>query len=174
MSHAERVLAGTLAGTFGLRGELKCMPVRSDETRLVVGGSYALSPTDDAQSVTLTAVRRHHGRWIVALAGVTDQEAARAFVGRELFVDAGSLELAEGEYLDADLVGLRIVDESGTLLGTVGRMHHYPAQDCIVLAEGGALIPMVQAFVRKIDVAAGEITVSLPPGLLDQSAAEEA
>lgn len=167
-------MAAILAGTFGLNGELKCVPARSDDRRLAVGRSYALSADEDATTVTLTSLRRHHGRWLIALAGITTQEAARPFVGRELFIEASSLELAENEYLDADLVGLRIVDEAGSQLGTVARMQHYPAQDCIVVAEGGGLIPMVRAFVKRVDLVGGTIVVSLPPGLLDSSAAEEA
>ncbi len=152
------------------------MPVRSDRGVSSSPGR-TLSPTDDCtERDRFIAVRRHHTAALDRRASPGHRSGSGAASSvRGLFVDTGSLELAEGEYLDAALVGLRIVDEGGTLLGTVGHMHHYPAQDCIVLAEGGALIPDGSGVsVRKIDVAAGEITVSLPPGLLDQSAAEEA
>jgi 16S rRNA processing protein RimM len=169
-----RIAAARLAGTFGLHGELKCTPARGDESRLVAGNTYALLAEGDGATVTLSNVRRQHGRCVVALVGVATQEAAQRFVGSELFSEAETLPLAANEYLDVDLIGLRIVDEAGTALGTVGRIEHYPAQDCIVVRESGALIPLVQAFVRAIDVSAGTIVVSVPPGLLDPGSADEA
>ena len=169
------IAAARLAGTFGLQGELKCVPVRGDDSRLIEGAAYALAPEEGASTVTLRAVRRHHGRTIVALDGVTSEEAARRFVGCELFIEAAKLELADGEYLDDDLIGLRIVDDvTRNMLGTVARVQHYPVNDYLVVAETGALIPLVRAFVRAIDLQARTIAVELPAGLLDPSAADEA
>jgi len=168
------IAAARLAGTFGLQGELKCVAARGDETRLVAGTSYALAQDDDAARVTITSARRRQGRFVVSLEGVTTPEEASRFVGRELFVEAEALPLADNEYLDADLVGLAIVDEAGASLGTVERIEHYPAQDCIVLRGSGALLPLVREFIRSIDVAGGTIVAVVPPGLLDPRGAEEA
>jgi 16S rRNA processing protein RimM len=169
------IAAARLAGTFGLHGELKCVPVRGDEGRVIEGATYALAPDGGGRTVTLRAVRQHHGRTVVALDGVTTEEAARGFVGRELFIAATSLALADGEYLDDDLVGLRIVDaDSHTTLGTVARVQHYPVNDFLVVAHNGALIPLVREFVRAIDLGARTVAVALPVGLLDPAAADEA
>jgi 16S rRNA processing protein RimM len=168
-----RVVAAKLVGTFGVHGELKCQPSRTGEPSIAAGRTFALSQAEDAPRVTLAAVRRHHGRALVTLDGVATEEAARAYVGKELFLDRADVELDEGEYLDDDLIGLRVEDETGLPLGVVRAVEHYPAQDCLVVGARG-LIPMVAAFIRSIDVAAGSIVVSVPPGLIDPSAAEEA
>jgi 16S rRNA processing protein RimM len=171
---SERVVAARLVGTFGLRGELKCLATRSGESTLVAGAEFALGAEPGAATVRLAEVRRHHGRMLVTLAGVTTETAARAMVGRELFVARELVELADDEYLDIDLVGLRIVDETGTELGVVSAVEHYPAQDCLVVGKRAGMIPLVRAFIRSIDTGSGTITVTLPPGLLDASAAIEA
>ena len=169
------IAAARLAGTFGLQGELKCVPVRGDESRVIEGMAYALAPDGDAPRVTLRMVRRHHGRTIVALDGVTTEDAARGFVGKELFIAATELALGEGEYLDDDLIGLQIVDAgSRAVLGAVARVQHYPVNDYLVVAHNDALIPLVREFVRGIDLAARTVAVTLPAGLLDPAAAEEA
>ncbi len=57
-----------------------------------------------------------------------------------------------------------------------GRVAHYPAQDVLLVDVGarGAMVPLVSAFVRAIDVAAKRIVVDLPDGLLDAREADEA
>src|ERR1700722_13181069 len=149
--------------------------MRGDESRVIEGTTYALAPNGDAQTITLRMVRRHHGRTIVALDGVTTEEAARGFVGSDLFIAATALALGDGEYLDDDLIGLQIVDAgSDAVLGTVARVQHYPANDYLVVAHNGALIPLVRKFVRTIDLDARRMTVSLPAGLVDPAAADKA
>jgi 16S rRNA processing protein RimM len=112
-------------------------------------------------------VRRHHERTLVAFEGIATPEAAKTLVGRELYSDAAAaIELGPGEYLDADLRGLRLIDETGRELARVVDVQHFPAQDCLIVDPGRALVPLVKAFIRSIDVAAGTIVVSLPDGLL--------
>ena len=89
------------------------------------------------------------------------------------------MKLARGEYFDDDLVGCALVAPDGTILGTVAAVEHYPAQDVLSIALPNrqaqrGLIPLVRAFVKRIDVGAKRIEVELPPGLLDGGAAEEA
>jgi 16S rRNA processing protein RimM len=107
---------------------------------------------------------------LLTFEGIATPEAARALVGLDLYADAGDVELGPGEYLDADLIGLRLIDENGRELARVIAIRHFPAQDCLVVDPGAALVPLVKAFVREIDVAARTIHVTLPRGLLDDDA----
>jgi len=162
-----RVVAGRLAGVFGIRGELKCRPASDGAAALEPGATVALGPEPGAPTLRCRSVRRHHERMLVAFEGVETPEAARALVNREIFVEREAAPLGPDEYFDADLIGMRLVDEAGRELGRVGAVHHYPAQDCLVLEPGGAMVPLVKAFVRAIDLEARTIVTSLPPGLLE-------
>jgi len=116
-------------------------------------------------------------RPLVQFEGVDDANAADALVGATLAIDRADVVLAEGEYLDDDLVGCVLVDASGTTLATVVSVEHYPAQDVLLVALPGGkrgMVPMVGAFIKTIDVAACRITVDLPVGLLDDREAEQA
>ncbi len=99
------------------------------------------------------------------LAGAADRTQAQKYVGATLYAPRESVPLADGEYLDADLVGCAVVDEGGRAYGTVERVEHYPASDMLVI--GGRMIPMVSAIVRQIDLAGRCITVDPPSGLLE-------
>jgi 16S rRNA processing protein RimM len=156
-----------LVGVFGVRGEFKCKPTPAGEGTIEAGREYALSAGEGAAHVRCVAVRRHQARLLVTLEGITTPEAAQALVGRDLFAERAQLTLGPNEYLDGDLTGLQLIDPHGNALGTVTGVEHYPTQDCLVVGPKRALVPMVRAFIRKIDLTAGTIDVDLPEGLLD-------
>jgi len=162
-----RALVGRLGAPFGVRGELKCVPLPGSEALFVAGRSFEIGDGADARILRCRSARRHHAKIVLAFDGVDTPEAARALAGAQLVVDAADVPLGPGEYLDADLIGLRLLDERGADRGyVVASVAHYPAQDCLVVEPGGALVPLVKAFVREIDLRARTIALELPDGLL--------
>jgi 16S rRNA processing protein RimM len=161
---------------FGLRGEVKVDPSRIGDDALAVGLVLDATLRGGAvRALRVRAIRRHKGRPLVTFEGVEDASAAEALVGATLQVDRGEVALGEGEYLDDDLVGCTLVDEEAqNALGEVVAVEHYPTQDVLVVGARRALVPLVRAFVRGIDVPARRIVVTLPPGLLDPAQAEQA
>ncbi len=121
----------------------------------------------------IRAVRAHRGRLLVFLEGVDDATAAEAFAGAELALDESAVVLDSNEYFDADLIGCTLVDENGVALASVVGVEHYPGSDMLVVGTGRTLVPLVAAFVARVDVAAKQIAVTLPPGLLDEREAVE-
>jgi 16S rRNA processing protein RimM len=167
------IVVARLVGLFGVSGMLKCSLSNTGEGVLAVGRTFYLDAAGE-RTITLAAMRRHHTRWVIGLQGVESVEAAQPFVGVELYLPREQIELNEGEYLDDDLVGLPLRDEQGRTCGTVAEVQHHPSQDFLVVEPGHALVPMVKAFIQKIDLKQGHIVVSLPEGLLNPSDAEEA
>ena len=87
-------------------------------------------------------------RPLIRLGGVDD---ARPLRGELMLVED---ELAEGEWLASDLVGLRVPG-----LGTVARVVDGPS--CSVLElDHGTLVPFVSDAVERVDLDAGEIHVN--------------
>jgi len=113
------------------------------------------------------ARRGGRGTAVVFLEGVDTPEAARAWTGARVFVRRADLPSpAEGEYYVADLVGCEVVDEQGTVLGLVIGVTPGPAHDWLEIRRraGEALLPMVERFVRAVDLEARRIVASPPPG----------
>jgi len=150
-----------------VRGELKCAPTSLGEDAIVAGREYARDAAGTGERLRCTKARRHHARLVVEFEGVTTVERAQQLIGTELFTERENVELAPGEYYDGDLIGLRLLDEAGRELGSVVGVEHFPAQDCLVVGPGKALVPLVKAFVRDIDLDARTIVMSLPAGLLE-------
>jgi len=171
--------AGRIAGVFGLRGELKLAASRVGEDALAEGVELrARLAGGETREVRVRSLRRHQGRPLIAFEGVEDASAAQAFAGATLMIDRAGVELAAGEYFDDDLVGCTLVDACGVALGEVVGVEHYPAQDVLLVAqargESRAMVPLVGAFVKAVDVGAKRIAVDLPPGLIDAREADEA
>ncbi|MGD0473737.1 MAG: ribosome maturation factor RimM [Candidatus Velthaea sp.] len=165
--------AGRIVGVFGLRGECKIDATRVGADTLGRGCAVRARLADGSQrELRVRATRLHKGRPLAAFEGVEDANAAETLVGATLGLDRADVVLSSGEYLDADLVGCRLVDDGGTAVGEVVAVEHYPAQDMLVVGTARALVPLVAAFVRSIDVARKCIVVNLPSGLLDDREAD--
>jgi 16S rRNA processing protein RimM len=65
----------------------------------------------------------------------------------------------EDEFYVFQLVGLRVEEEGGRLLGQVRDVLEYPANDVLEL-DSGASLPLVEACVRQVDLAGGRIVVA--------------
>jgi len=68
--------------------------------------------------------------------------------------------LADDEYYSFQLVGLVVEEEGGRVLGRVREVLDYPANDVLEL-DTGALLPLVEACVRQVDLGGGRIIVSV-------------
>jgi 16S rRNA processing protein RimM len=91
-------------------------------------------------------------RPIVRLAGIGDRNAAEALRGERIMVDGG--DLAEDEYLIADLVGCEVPG-----LGEVRRVISAPSCDLLEVGESGTLVPLIADAVKRVDTEARVIEV---------------
>jgi 16S rRNA processing protein RimM len=81
--------------------------------------------------------------------------------GAELAVERATLPDLddEDEFYVFQLVGLRVEEENGRLLGRVREVLEYPGNDVLEL-DSGASLPLVEACVRQVDLAGGRIVVA--------------
>jgi 16S rRNA processing protein RimM len=152
-----------IAGPFGVRGELKCDPTNAGRTLVLAGAEFRCDLSD--VPIRLAAVRPHKGRLLVRVDGIDDADAAERFRGAMLYTSRDRVEVAPGEYLDADLVGCEVFGDDGHRYGVVDSVAHYPASDMLIVA--GVMVPMVSEFIRSVDVAARRIVIAPPAGLFD-------
>jgi 16S rRNA processing protein RimM len=133
--------------------------VRRDEKSAVV------------EPLTITAVRFHRGRPIVALEGVDTMSAAEELAGSELRVSTDALQpLPPGMFYRHDLIGCAVETPEGISIGTVAGVEGAGAGSRLVVqGRRGAeiLIPMTDAIVVGVHLAARKILVQPPDGLLD-------
>ena len=131
-----------IAGAFFVE-EASDEPARfSVGATLLVGGAPA----------KIVESKRSGGRPVIRL----DREVER---GSAIEIERGDLPPPEdGEYYAFQLIGLEVREEGGAILGRVAEISTNPANDVLELDTGLAL-PLVDACIREVDLAAGRILV---------------
>jgi 16S rRNA processing protein RimM len=165
MTPADELPVGRITGAFGVRGELKCDPTFAGRTVFTPGVELRCERADGSLRIRIARVRPHKGRLLISLQGIATADAADAYRDAVLYAPRDAVALDEGEYLDADLVGCRVLGNDGTEYGTVERVEHYPGSDMLIVH--GRMVPMVRAIVCEIDLEHRRIRIDPPSGLLD-------
>jgi 16S rRNA processing protein RimM len=162
------VFLGKLGRTHGVAGEIYV-----DRTSLTTEEWLAVGPLEwrgrggEARRLELRAMRPTHDRLLATFTGIRDREAAAELTNGELWGDAAKLpDPGPGVAYTFQLVGLRVVDTHGAELGVVRDISQMAAQPLYIIEQAGRerLVPACEPFVKKVDLAAGVITVDLPPG----------
>jgi 16S rRNA processing protein RimM len=131
------------------------------------------------------------GLYVVQLQGVTDRNQAEALRDCQLLVPEDDRPaLAEGEFHYLDLLGLRVVDQASQMaIGTITNLINagndllevelFPdlPREIFVPSKNKkpedakkprrVLIPFVEPIVPIVDLAAGKVEITPPPGLLE-------
>lgn len=165
------VLLGKIAGTHGIRGELRVVSYSGEYDTLATLGTFLLKgTTGELKDYPLDSVRIHGNKAIVRLKGFSDINQVAHLVGQEILVRRDQLpEPEEGEYYWHDLIGLSVATLEGDKLGTLTDIISTGSNDVYVVTdkEREYLIPATEEVVRDIDLNARTMTVSPLEGLLD-------
>jgi 16S rRNA processing protein RimM len=104
-----------------------------------------------------------HGKILVArLAGCNDRNAAEKLKGLLVAIPRSELPAAdEGEIYWSDLIGCKVVNQAGDVLGVVDTLLETGANDVLVVRHAGGelLIPYIAQVVAQVDVANKTIQV---------------
>ena len=167
MATHDLVCVGAIAGSFGVRGEVRLKSFCADPEAIA---AYGPVYTADGRRFELRLTRPVAGGLGAHLSGVTTREAAEALKGPQLFVPRDRLPApADDEFYHADLIGLTVQDPGGAVLGRVTAVHNHGAGDLLEIAAPGRkaplLVPFTRALVPTVDLVAGRIVADLPEGL---------
>lgn len=164
---AERLLeTGEVVSTHGLRGEIKILPWADSPAFLLHFDEFYI----DGKAFAVQSCRVHKTCVLAKLRGIDDVDQAAALRGKTIFIDRDQVELDEDAVFIADLIGLRVIDQDGRELGKIAEVLTPPANDVYVVrsADGNEyMIPVVEEFVKEIDLAGGKVHVQLISGIAD-------
>jgi len=173
---------GRLAKAHGLKGGFKLELYTDDpEGRFAPGTTFTLQVPESSpwhgKPLTVREFRWMNSHAVAFFEGVDDRNAAEELIRAILWIDqdAADAPTEDDAWYDHQLVGLDVVRD-GTVVGRVIRVDHFPAQDLLIVktANGEVLVPFVKAIVPQVDVAAGRVVVTPPPGLFEDLADEDA
>jgi 16S rRNA processing protein RimM len=155
------VVMGRVTAPFGVDGRIKLQTFTASPDSLLEYPDWWVGREGSWQRREVEEAAVHGGSVVAKLKECDDRDAALALKGAEVAVPREALpENEAGEYYWADLQGLRVVNLHGEELGRVSHLLATGANDVLVVQGGRErLIPFVDAYVVKVDLAQGELVV---------------
>lgn len=168
MTGSDRICVGSVAGAFGVQGEVRLKSFCSDPEAIAAYGP--LFTEDGSRSFTVKLTRGVAGGLAARLSGVTTKEQADALRGTALFADRSRLpRLPDDEFYHTDLIGLAVFDTGGQRIGAIRAVHNHGAGDLLEIDATGRkqplLLPFTMANVPTVDLHSGKVIADLPEGL---------
>jgi 16S rRNA processing protein RimM len=168
----EMALVGVIARAHGNRGQVIVHPETDfPEERFKVGSVVHIQNGATTEPLTVTAVRFHRGRPIIAIDGVDTMNAAEDLAGAELRVATEALQpLPPGAFYQHDLIGCSVETPDGMVIGNVTSVEGSGAGSRLVVqgrVGGEILIPLVEDICVGVHLGARKILVNPLDGLLE-------
>ena len=163
-----RVLIGRLGRPHGLNGELAFDSAGLEAAELQAIGTFIWrGAKGETRPLQIRAVRPAIPRMLVRFVGVDSRDSAAALVNGELLADPEQLpDAGPGMAYTFELIGLDVNTEDGRRLGTLEQIIATGANPVyVVQGEREILIPATAEVLKRVDLKARTITVSLPAGL---------
>lgn len=164
---------GVITSTHGLRGEVKVFPTTDDPGRFRKLKNVWLRCREDQVQLQVQNVKFFKNMVILKFHGFDQISQVETWKGGGLYVERkDAVPLEENEYYIADLIGMEVYTEEGSLLGKLKDVISTGANDVYAVdseKHGEVLIPAIKQCIMSIDVPAGVMKVHLLPGLIDES-----
>ncbi|MBR1540559.1 MAG: 16S rRNA processing protein RimM [Clostridia bacterium] len=160
---------GQIVNTRGLRGEVKVNSFSEDPERFEKLNSILVKEKNEYKEYEIQKVAYAKNQVILKLKGIDHIDYAEKLRGLYVYILRSELgDLPEGKYYIADLIGLKVYEDNGKLLGTVDDVFNTKSNSVyVVRTEKGELkyLPGIPDVIKNVDLDNQKITVTLIPGL---------
>jgi 16S rRNA processing protein RimM len=183
---ADAVEVGRILDAWGVKGWLKVLPHSTHPEALFAAKSWFLQAADvkfrpgfsafsGIVAVSIDEAKTHSDSVVAKVNGLDDRNAAEALRGARIFLPRSSFPVAsKDEYYWVDLIGLKVVNREGVLLGCVRDLmatgpnsvlcvEYAAIQEDGTSAPAERMIPFVSAYIDAVDVAGQSITADWQP-----------
>lgn len=157
------VVMGRVAAAYGIRGWVKVQPYTEYIDSLTDYQTWWLGSDELGWKTCSVTKSQVHGKVLVAqFEDCPDRNEAERRKGLMIAVPRSLLPAEkEDEFYWSDLLGLKVVNAEGQLLGAVDKLLETGASQVlsVVGEHGELLIPFVGSFIVKVDLANKQIDV---------------
>lgn len=166
------IAIGRITKPQGLAGEVRISPLTDFPERFKSLESLYLTRRNLVSSRKIEAVRYANKNIIIKFDGIDSRTEAESLVGWTLNVeDHQAVELPEDTFFIHDVIGATVYSDDEEKIGIVGDVYQLPANDLLVVKNDDKgkeyLIPVVDEFLKEIDLEEKKIIVHVMDGLLD-------
>lgn len=160
---------GKIVNTHGVKGEIKLYPF-SDDLDQFEDFEYFYLEGEGKTKFIIQSTRVHKNMVLVKFKGFDDINKVLELVGKNVYIERKDVpDDGEGHYI-VDLIGCEIFDDQGEFVGHLEDVLQNSAQDLYVIRKVSDnqtfYLPVVDAFVKSIDIANRKIIVHLIEGIM--------
>lgn len=167
---------GKIVALFGVRGELKVLPLTDIPDRFTsLKAVYVSTDGHIFKRCTIMSVRPYKGEMLlVKLEGIASANDAESLRDQSLWIPESELaQLPPDSYYQHDILGLKVYTLSNQEVGQIVDLFPTGGNDVYVVRtpeRKEVMIPAIKTVVRQIDVLRGVMYIDPLPGLLDDEA----
>ncbi|MEM1367898.1 MAG: ribosome maturation factor RimM [Cyanobacteria bacterium P01_H01_bin.15] len=178
MASQDWLQVGRIVSAQGLMGEVRIYPNSDFPERFLSPGERWLQPPTQSPAQKFTLLQGRYlpkkNLYVIKFAEICDRNQAEALKNYQLLADpADKFPLDTDEYHVQDLLGLRVILQETQLeigiLVDVRSAGNDLLEVRLADTNTQVLIPFVKEIVPTVDVQAGFLEITPPPGLLDLS-----
>ena len=167
----EMLRVGVVTSPHGVRGEVRVYPTTDDNNRFRDLKEVTADFGKERRTLKIEHVKFFKNMVILKFSGIDSMNDAEALRQKDLLVTREqAVRLGPDENFIADLIGLTVRTDDGTVLGTMTDVMRTGANDvyCVRTEEGKEiLLPAIRDCILKVDPENREMLVHVLDGLLD-------
>lgn len=161
---------GQIVNTFGIKGFVKINPFTDDLERFEELDSVLVVKNKELIEMQIEEVKFHKNLVLVKFKGIEDINMAEKFKGCYIKIPRDKArKLPEDTYFIADLIGIKVYDDNGNLLGKVQDIYNNKSHDIYVVKDDlgkQILLPSTKEVIKQIDLDEDKMIVHLIDGLV--------
>ena len=166
----DEIQVGVITQTHGLKGEVKVFPTTDDPDRFEDLESVMADNGRIREKLVIESVKYFKQFAILKFKGKDVIEDVQALKGARLLITRDqAVPLDEGEYLIPDLIGMKVVTDTGEDFGELSDVIQTGANDvyCVKTLSGeDVLLPAIDQCIISIDTKKNLMTVHIMEGLI--------
>ena len=161
------VYIGELVNTHGLKGEVRILSSFKYKDRVFKKGMKIYIGKNKTCEI-INSYRYHKIFDMITMCGYDDINQILKYKGEYVFVSKDDIKLLENEYLDEDIIGLKVYVDDG-FLGEVRRIEKHSINEILIVKndEKNYLVPYNFDIILSIDLEKREMHVKNIVGLFD-------
>ena len=166
------LLLGYILDAFSLDGTLKVLSKTDFADQRYQKGNevFLYNPkTKERTTVTVSSYRASGMFDFVKVEEIDNVDDALKYKGYEIHAVKDYKNMAKDTYYFVDLVGCKVLDDKGVILGEVSQIEEYPAQLTLRVKRSNQpdfMVPFVKAFIKSVDIEKKEIVINVIGGML--------
>ena len=163
----EYLFIGKIVNTHGIKGELRLLSNFKYKDKVFVENRKVYIG-DNKDEETIVTYRRHKMFDMITLKGYNNINQVLKYINKEVYVKKNDIELTDKEFLDEDLINLRVIFNNQDVGHVVAIRQINPKNKIIeaVINDKLTRIPYHDDFINKVDIKNNIIELNLIEGMI--------